>query len=1234
MGFSKISSHSLIMTTLLVLGGCDLSTKNNLIDNRDTSIAASDTKQTSSLQHDFKNAADEYQVPVELLQVLAYYATNWEAPLDHDEEPGESEHHIGLHGIMGLSSETLLQASEQLGLSIEEIENSPKHSIRAVAALLHQKSRLAFEDDYINKTSIGDFFELVGQLGGSEDLVLEQYMSEEIYDILHQGYTVQLSNGESLTVPPLQSSAFNRSYLSTPIPSAYLKKNTKKLGQGVADSFISAHSANYTSTGGRNIKRIVIHAIEGSSGSAINWFRNKSARVSAHYIISKSGRITQMVREKDKAYHAKYHNSDTIGLEHGGHASRGDFTTAEYDASFKLICDIAKRHNIPVDRSHIVGHGELTHNANRYDPGKHWDWEGLIARVDACVNGTTGEPDVLIDKVWWTPENPTIGDEVTFHSRVKNAGLGSTSKNVGVRYSIDSEYIGWGAQGALSAKESSENFDLRDKTWTVPSYGVFTLSTEVDDTNIISESNEDNNRLSTKIVVNDPSKKADLVIKKLWYSPTDAEVGDTISLHATVSNEGDVATKSNVGIAYTIDGENIGWDATTVIEVGRSIDLNLREGEWKLPSQSTFNLSAFVDDGNIVDESNEENNKLSTTIDFTPPLPSDLIITKLWMSDEKPSEGDIVTLYAEVKNQGEGNTVQDVSLSFMIDDEEVGFSTSTAIDSGNSSDSFSLDIRWKVPLGNQFTLKAWVDDVNKISEDNEENNQLEVKIENEAAKKAPDVVINSLTWSPSKIYVGDNVVFHSSVTNQGNSDTVENVGVGYFVDNKQVGYGARAAMPANSNSTDFDLTKAYVASSAGEFELLAFVDDLNRFRETDELNNKSSINFTVHSKEADLIIEELWWEPNEAQIGDTLKLFAKVKNDSPFDTTKNVGVAFYLGDTKIGWGATTALVAGASVEIAIREGEIKLDSFGTYEISALVNDEKAIKESVYSNNTKAKSLTLLAPLPDVSIEDIWWTPLVPEVGDEVTFHARVKNISAYDTGANVGLAYYINGEKIGWGATTALSAGESSDVFTNREGTWTATEGSFEFSALVNDSHTFEEFDESNNVFVKTLLVKPKAIPIEKIEQSIVFPTLDENFYFKTFDPEVTVLYEKTDALTSSEFDNNVLLKIEVPAGVKSVILENEFSSKVQFSITQSAQTITPQLCNAQLSEDCFEESALQAISSKQEITRGQTPLDEAFTIYLHLQSSDETALNLGAFSTLMIVDDVTKYTVWQEGSL
>lgn len=142
------------------------------------------------------------------------------------------------------------------------------------------------------------------------------------------------------------------------------------------------------------IDRIVIHDIEGTAGEAIRWFRNPQAQVSSHYVVDgRTGRVTQMVRERDIAWHAGDHvtNARSIGIEHQGFAYRpGFYNPREYEASAHLVRSIALRYGIPRDRTHIIGHFEVPDTAHpghfggrngHTDPGPYWDWDYFMALV-------------------------------------------------------------------------------------------------------------------------------------------------------------------------------------------------------------------------------------------------------------------------------------------------------------------------------------------------------------------------------------------------------------------------------------------------------------------------------------------------------------------------------------------------------------------------------------------------------------------------------------------------------------------------------------------------------------------------------------------------------------------------------------------------------------------------------------------------------------------------------------
>jgi len=136
----------------------------------------------------------------------------------------------------------------------------------------------------------------------------------------------------------------------------------------------------------------------------------KVVKTSIHYAIDQGGNIVAGVLEKDVAYHAAGVNSRSIGIEINGsdnlekHPSckPSMFTPTLMNTLAALVSEIAGRHSIPIDRTHIVGHDEYYSgdNARRRDPGTFasrntaqvghpsgWDWDIFIEATQAEAAG-------------------------------------------------------------------------------------------------------------------------------------------------------------------------------------------------------------------------------------------------------------------------------------------------------------------------------------------------------------------------------------------------------------------------------------------------------------------------------------------------------------------------------------------------------------------------------------------------------------------------------------------------------------------------------------------------------------------------------------------------------------------------------------------------------------------------------------------------------------------------------
>ncbi|MER6467916.1 N-acetylmuramoyl-L-alanine amidase [Streptomyces collinus] len=153
--------------------------------------------------------------------------------------------------------------------------------------------------------------------------------------------------------------------------------------------WVPASAANYRRADRPDdypVDRVVVHVTQGGYESTVKVFQDPAHRAAAHYVVRRDGRITQLVRELDVAFHAgnRAYNERSVGIEHEGFVEdASSFTDAMYASSARLTAAICARYGIPVDREHIVGHVEVP-GTDHTDPGRFWDWDRYLRLVRAA----------------------------------------------------------------------------------------------------------------------------------------------------------------------------------------------------------------------------------------------------------------------------------------------------------------------------------------------------------------------------------------------------------------------------------------------------------------------------------------------------------------------------------------------------------------------------------------------------------------------------------------------------------------------------------------------------------------------------------------------------------------------------------------------------------------------------------------------------------------------------------
>lgn len=137
---------------------------------------------------------------------------------------------------------------------------------------------------------------------------------------------------------------------------------------------------------------IVNHITAGNYPGCLDWLQHPGSQASAHYLILRNGRILQLVKDENTAWHAGIVNKPdwnlydgtnpnyyTIGIEHEGMPG-DELTESQYQSTLWLHKQlITKYPAITIDSRHIIGHYRID-SVNRPNcPGTKFPWAELFA---------------------------------------------------------------------------------------------------------------------------------------------------------------------------------------------------------------------------------------------------------------------------------------------------------------------------------------------------------------------------------------------------------------------------------------------------------------------------------------------------------------------------------------------------------------------------------------------------------------------------------------------------------------------------------------------------------------------------------------------------------------------------------------------------------------------------------------------------------------------------------------
>ncbi|RZL50439.1 MAG: N-acetylmuramoyl-L-alanine amidase [Pedobacter sp.] len=129
---------------------------------------------------------------------------------------------------------------------------------------------------------------------------------------------------------------------------------------------------------------IIHHTAQDSLAQTIKTFTIKRTAVSSHYVVSRDGKVVQMVNDYLRAQHAgagkwgneSDMNSASIGIEMDNNGTTDKWTDAQINSLCALLATLKKKYSIPT--ANFIGHADYA-PGRKNDP-KNFPWKVLAKK--------------------------------------------------------------------------------------------------------------------------------------------------------------------------------------------------------------------------------------------------------------------------------------------------------------------------------------------------------------------------------------------------------------------------------------------------------------------------------------------------------------------------------------------------------------------------------------------------------------------------------------------------------------------------------------------------------------------------------------------------------------------------------------------------------------------------------------------------------------------------------------
>jgi len=583
---------------------------------------------------------------------------------------------------------------------------------------------------------------------------------------------------------------------------------------------------------------------------------------------------------------------------------------------------------------------------------------------DAIEVFAAPKPDLEVTTLDHAPANPNTDDMVTITAIVENTGREPAGSSV-LLLTVDGTPTSYTVPALDPAEthqvQQQENFPMPGD------YDVLAVADAGDD---VDEQHENNNTATDTITVT-PAPRPDLVINSLTHAPTDPTTWDIVTITAIVENIGNAQATSST-LALQLGSEPV--PANFPIPALNPGDTYQVQRVESIPTPGTYTATAEADVNDDVDESNENNNVATDDITVTLPEVPDLALTSLTHAPADPFTFETITITAVVENIG---NAQATTSTLVID--IGGEPTPASYELPPMDIGTSITIQRMVDLAaGDYMVMATADADDAILELNENNNTATDNILVRAP--GPDLIVSSLTHSPTPPTIWDTITITAIVENAGNAAaTSSTLAIKAGGETFPPTYPVPALLPGET----FQVQRQLSLPVPNSYQVIATADVNDDVAESVENNNTAVDIFDVVLPDApDLVISSLSYSPPTALTSDTITITAEAQNIGGGSATTST-LCILVGDELVP--VCYEIPPLAVMETFQVQRDIVFSQVGSYLVTATADADDDLLEIVEDNNTDTIEImvyeTIMDKLKDYLLGKVMLTPQEMELYD-------------------------------------------------------------------------------------------------------------------------------------------------------------------------------------------------------------------------------------------------------------